>query len=227
VLACDPLRDRGGERAEHKDETRDNGQECYDLGWIHFSIRFASNRSVKSIRSPRSPISRRACCISLSRSSRSIWISSFTPAIDALVPDAIGEGPHEREQQQRRADDRQDGEKDDFFGHRLSHRRKAFGFTLLRHQSFEKIDALAELAELFGQVAHLLHLVPQLGKLRHRLLVVGGALLPADACGKRFADRERASRDTVPPPNSRITATKPTTLSPIEHPSPCSVQPTV
>src|SRR5947207_3557659 len=84
MLTGDALGDRRRNGTEHpecppkKHEGRDG------CGPVHVCDFFASSRSAKSTRSPRSPISWRACWISARRSSRSSCSSSLTPASTLL-----------------------------------------------------------------------------------------------------------------------------------------------
>src|SRR6059036_2891634 len=80
MLAGDPLGDCRRNRSQHPERPAEKHEGRDSFGPVHVCDFFASSRSVKSTRSPRSPISRRACWISAKRSSRSSCSSSLTPA---------------------------------------------------------------------------------------------------------------------------------------------------
>src|ERR1043166_7151191 len=80
MLTGNAFRERRPDGTQHPERAPEEHERHNGFGTTHEGFFFASNRSVKSIRSLRSPISRRACCSSASRSSRSIWISSRVPA---------------------------------------------------------------------------------------------------------------------------------------------------
>src|SRR6266545_1168909 len=191
MLAGDPLGGCRRNRPQHPHRPAEKHDARDSFRPVHRSDFLARSRSVKSIRAPRSPISRRAWWISASRSSRSICSSSLNPAA------STGRGrirsARARTSGYSSTDDPtivSTKRKTTSSGMSLPRRRKPLGFPLFRHQALEEVHALSKLAQLLRKVPHLLDLAPELFNLLGRLLVVRDrAFFAEDAGGERLPDR--------------------------------------
>src|SRR5574341_595348 len=195
-----PLRQRLAERGEgdHPGEEpahRDNRDEDADHAGVQGANRpgsafLARSRSAKSMRSPRSAISWRACCISASRSSRSACSSSRTPASTARVRTRSAKARTRGKRMITAPATTAMSAMSSLRSTDLSRGREPLGFPLFGHQPFEKVDALTQLAELLGEVAHFFDFVPELFELSQQdVFVFHDDFLARDACRQGLSDR--------------------------------------
>src|SRR6266511_2443460 len=158
MLAGDPLGDCRRNRSQHPERPAEKHEGRDSFRPVHRSDFLARSRSVKSMRSPRSPISRRACWISASRSSRRICSSSLNPAA------STGRGRIRSARARTNGYSSTDDptivstkRKTTSSGMSLPRRRMPRGFPLFRHQPLEEVHPLA-------QLTHRPSLVPAFGE---------------------------------------------------------------
>src|SRR6266545_3829620 len=204
MFAGDALRDRGSDGSKNPEGAAEEHEGRNSFRPVHVCDFFASSRSVKSMRSPRSPISRRACWISASRSSRRICSSSRRPASTAR---GRMRSARARTSGNSSTDDPMivsTKRKTTSSGTGLPRRREPLGFPLFRDQPLEEIDALPQLTHLFADMAHFFDLPPQLLDLVRRLIVVTADRLAAEKPGcQGFADGGNREEKECPAPEQQ------------------------